>query len=60
MKFLRAEGEGLEKFQEIIAEHGNLKVQRSDNSRQFTSKRFKQYCIENKTKQEFTAPETPP
>ena len=55
---MRAKSEALEKFQEFIAELGNPKVLRSHNGKKFTSKHFKRHCIEDKTKQIFTVPET--
>ena len=55
----RAGNEAQEKFQEFIAKHGFPEVLRSDNGNDFTRKHFQQYCIEDKTKQEFTAPQTP-
>ena len=59
VKFFRAQTEPLNKFQTFIAEHGFPNVLRSDNVKEFTSKHFKRYCIENKTKQDFRVPETP-
>ena len=59
MKLLRVEDDALDEFQEFIAKNGIPEGLRSDNGEEFTCKHFKRYCIDNKTKQEFTVPETP-
>ena len=58
VKFLRAKSEALKEFQGIIAKHRFPKVLRSDNGKEFTSKLFKRFCIENRTNKEYTVPET--
>ena len=59
VKFLRAKCEALERFQDLIAKQGIPKILKSDNVEEFSSEHFKWYCIENKSKQNFTVPETP-
>ena len=59
VKFLRVKSEALEKFKEFVAEQGCPKTLRSDNGTEFTNKNFKNFCTENRIRQEFTVPETP-
>lgn len=59
VKFLKHKSEVLSKFKEFVAQNGRPNIIRSDNGTEYTSKMFKDYCVENKIKQEFTVPETP-
>ena len=59
VKFLRVEiVEALEKFKELVAEHGCPNSLRIDNGTEFTNKIFKIFCTENLTRQELTMVET--
>ena len=59
VKFIRHKSEVLQKFKEYIAECGTPQILRSDNGTEYTNKNFKNYCTNNKVKQEYTVPETP-
>jgi transposase InsO family protein len=56
--------ESLQKFQEFKAQvenltERNIKVLRSDNGGEYTSKDFNNFCVEAGTKREFTVPYNP-
>ena len=60
--FLKRKSDTLEatkKFLADIAPHGRVKRLRSDNGTEFTSQEFKDLMVENKIRQEFSAPYSP-
>ena len=60
VKFMRHKNEALQNFKEYIAENGTPRILRSDNGTKYTNKSFfKQFCNNNKIKQEHSVPETP-
>ena len=59
VKFLRAKSEALEKFKNFVSERDCPKTLRSDKGTELTNKNFKNVCIENQIRQEFTVPEPP-
>ena len=59
VKFIRHKREVLQKFKGYIAEGGTPQILRSDNGTEYTNKNFKNYCTNNKIKQENTVPEAP-
>ena len=59
--FMREKSELPEKFKECLAYNGkgNVKSLRSDNGTEYTSKAFREICINEGIRQEFTSPYSP-
>ncbi len=51
--------EAMQKFLADVAAYGTVKRLRCDNGGEFTSEKFKALLVENKIKQEFSAPNSP-
>ena len=56
---MRHKNQALQKFEIYFAENGAPRVLRSDNGTEYTNNGFKEFCNNNKIKQEYTVPETP-
>ena len=59
VNFMRNKNEVYQKFKEYPADYGTPRKLPSENGTEYTNKKFKQLCIKNKNRREYTVPETP-
>ena len=56
---MRNKNELYQKIKAYLADYGTPRKLRSDNGSEYTNETFKQLCIKNEIRKEYTVPETP-